>query len=57
VGEGICTGRTDLHPGRVIKIDGIGTRFSGQYYVTSTSHRYSQRDPYQTHFVARRNAA
>ena len=57
VGEGVCTGRTDLHPGQVIKIDGIGTRFSGQYYVSATSHRYTQRDAYQTHFVVRRNAA
>jgi uncharacterized protein len=56
-GEGVCTGRTDLHPGQVIKIDGIGTRFSGQYYVTATSHRYSQHDAYQTHFAVRRNAA
>ncbi len=56
-GEGICTGRTDLQPGQVIKIDGIGTRFSGQYYVTATSHRYSQWEAYHTHFVVRRNAA
>jgi phage protein D len=57
LGDGVCTGRSDLHPGQVIKIDGIGTRFSGQYYVTATSHRYCQREAYQTHFVVRRNAA
>jgi phage protein D len=57
LGDGVCTGRTDLHPGQVVKIDGIGTRFSGQYYVTATSHRYTQHDAYQTHFVVRRNAA
>jgi len=56
-GDGVCTGRTDLHPGRVITIDGIGTRFSGRYYVASASHRYSQHDAYQTHFVVRRNGA
>lgn len=55
--EGVCSGRTDLLPGQVIKIDGIGTRFSGQYYVSATRHCYTPRYAYQTHFVARRNAA
>jgi phage protein D len=56
-GEGVCTGRPDLHAGQVIKIEGIGVGFSGQYYVTSTRHRYSHQDSYKTHFVVRRNAA
>ena len=56
-GDGLCKGHTELRPGQVIKIDGIGTRFSGQYYVTATSHRYTSRFAYQTHFVVRRNAA
>src|SRR5262249_45002421 len=30
-GDGVCWGRTDLRSGKVIKIDGIGKRFSGQY--------------------------
>lgn len=55
-GDGVCSGRTDLRPGQVIKIDGIGARFSGQYYVTATSHRYSPRYAYETHFSVRRNA-
>jgi uncharacterized protein len=54
--EGICRGRTDLRAGKVITIDGIGKRFSGQYYVTTTSHRYGPKG-YFTHFTARRNAA
>jgi uncharacterized protein len=56
VGEGICWGRTDLKPGKLIKIDGIGQRFSGQYYVTAVSHRYSSHHAYETHFEVRRNA-
>ena len=56
-GDGVCSGRTDLRPGQVIKIDGIGERFSGRYYVSATSHRYTPRYAYQTHFVVRRNAA
>ena len=32
-GEGRCWGRTDLRSGSVIKIDGVGERFGGNYYV------------------------
>lgn len=55
-GDGACSGRTALRPGQVMKIDGIGTRFSGQYYVSATSHSYTPRDAYHTRFVVRRNA-
>lgn len=54
-GEGICRGRTDLRAGKVITIEGIGRQFSGQYYITATSHRYGPRG-YFTHFTVRRNA-
>ncbi len=56
-GDGLCRGRTDLRPGIVIKIDGIGKRFSGQYYVRATSHLYMPSDAYQTQFVVWRNAS
>jgi phage protein D len=56
-GDGVCNGRAELRVGKVIKIDGVGARFSGQYYVISASHRYTSRFAYQTHFVVRRNAA
>jgi uncharacterized protein len=56
-GEGICWGRTDLQPGKVIKIDGIGKRFSGRYYVTTAIHRYTAAEGYQTRFTVRRNAS
>lgn len=55
-GAGICTGRTDLRAGTVIKIEGLGERFSGLYYVTSTTHGYSTRQGYRTAFTVRRNA-
>ncbi len=57
VGEGICWGRTDVAPGMLVKIEGVGRRFSGQYYLTAISHRYSSQQAYETHFIARRNAA
>ena len=56
-GEGVCWGRTDLRPGGVLKIEGIGNRFSGLYYLQSVTHVYSAQDGYRTHFQVRRNAS
>lgn len=56
-GEGLCLGRTDLRAGKVIKIAGVGERFSGQYYVTTATHRYTAQGGYRTHFQVRRNAS
>lgn len=56
-GEGLIAGRNDLQAGAVITIEGVGTRFSGAYYVTSTRHSYTPRRGYQTSFSVRRNAA
>jgi len=56
-GEGICLGRTDLLPGKVIKIEGVGKRFGGQYYVTSVTHRHTTQRGFHTHFEVRRNAS
>ncbi len=55
-GHGVCWGRTDLRPGKVIEIEGVGTRFSGQYYVTAANHRYMPQRSYYTRFTVRRNA-
>jgi len=56
-GEGICGGRYDLTAGKVIKIEGVGKRFSGQYYVIAAGHRYSASRGYQTHFFVRRSGS
>ena len=56
-GEGTCRGRADVRAGKVIKIDGVGQRFGGQYYVTSAIHRNTPRDGYVTDFMVRRNAS
>jgi uncharacterized protein len=55
-GEGVCRGRTDLRSGKVIEINGVGKQFSGQYYVTATSHRYKSSGNYTTHLSVQRNA-
>ncbi len=55
-GEGTCVGRTDLRAGMTIEIVGIGRRFSGLYYVTSTTHSLHPDKGYRTSFSVRRNA-
>lgn len=55
-GEGACRGRTDLRAGQVIRIDGLGRRFSGQYHVVSANHVYTPQQGYLTRFTVRRNA-
>jgi Bacteriophage probable baseplate hub protein len=55
-GEGAVLGRADLKAGTVIKVQGIGKRFSGLYYVSAACHTYSPRRGYRTAFTFRRNA-
>lgn len=54
--EGVCIGEPQLRAGQVVRIEGLGERFSGPYYVTSTEHRFAQAGGYRTAFCARRNA-
>jgi Bacteriophage probable baseplate hub protein len=56
MGEGTCVGRVDLRAGSVIKIEGLGRRFSGLYYITSTIHKLNTQGGYRTSFRFRRNA-
>lgn len=55
-GQGSCQGNSALRPGNLITIEGIGKQFSGDYYVTATTHRYSEEVGYETEFTVRRNA-
>jgi phage protein D len=56
VGHGVCIGRPDLRAGLLVEIEGLGRRFSGPYYVTSTEHRFKPNTGYRTAFAVRRNA-
>lgn len=56
-GEGTCPGRTDVRSGGVVGIEGVGRRFTGRYYVTAVSHRYTSGQGYETRFSVRRNAS
>jgi phage protein D len=57
-GEGICYGRPDLKAGTVVKIEGVGDKFSGLYYITATKHIWQKgSNTYRTRFSYRRNAS
>jgi phage protein D len=55
-GEGLCIGTMELRPGKVVKIEGIGDRFSGCYYITAAEHSFLPHRGYRTAFTVRRNA-
>jgi phage protein D len=52
-GTGQAIGLPDMRPGDNVKIDGIGLRFSGQYYVTRVEHSIGN-NGYTTGFTVRR---
>jgi len=47
--EGICIGDPDFKLGTTLKIDGIGKKISGEYYINSFDHIYN-RSGYRTFF-------
>lgn len=55
-GDGTCLGRTDLRAGIHVKLEGVGKRFSGKYYVTLATHSYTPTQGYRTSFAVKRNA-
>ncbi|MBN8637086.1 MAG: phage late control D family protein [Anaerolineae bacterium] len=52
-GSGSTVGMPDLRAGTVVYIRGIGERFSGRYFITSTTHSIND-SGYLTTFEARR---
>ena len=52
-GTGSVVGLPDLRAGSVVMIEGLGTRFSGRYFVTSTTHTIGD-GGYTTQFECRR---
>jgi uncharacterized protein involved in type VI secretion and phage assembly len=47
-----AAGNPEIRPGRVVKLQGMGDRYSGKYYVTETRHFFNQR-VYETDFSVR----
>ena len=54
-GRGSCIGQPELKARTVIALEGLGQRFSGHYYVTSTTHTIDA-GGYRTDFEVKRNA-
>jgi uncharacterized protein len=52
-GSGSVVGLPDLRAGSVVVLDGLGTRFSGRYFVTKTTHSIDD-GGYTTRFECRR---
>lgn len=50
---GSCVGLPDLRAGQQVRIAGLGVRFNGTYFVTSTTHSINE-SGYMTRFEARR---
>ncbi len=48
--DGTCGGDPKLLAGQKVKISRVGTRFSGEYFVTSATHIFQQKLGYVTHF-------
>ncbi len=54
-GDGECIGLPQLRKGVNIKLEKMGIRFSGKYYVKGTTHTINQ-SGYRTRFSVKRNA-
>jgi phage protein D/phage baseplate assembly protein gpV len=48
--EGTCIGNPGIIAGASLKIEGIGTRFGGTYFVTSAAHSYNAKQGFTTRF-------
>jgi hypothetical protein len=54
-GEGVALGQAGIKIGKTIRLEGLGTRFSGTYYVSGVTHRYDADGQFYTHFRVRSN--
>lgn len=54
-GRGSCLGNPHLRARSVIELKGLGRKFSGRYYITSTTHSLGG-SGYKTDFEVKRNA-
>ena len=52
-GTGTCIGRPDVRAGEPVRIEGLGSRFSGVYAVTAATHTYQPATGYRTEFQVR----
>ena len=55
-GRGEAVGNTEIRAGEAVTITGLGTRFSGEYYIDNVEHSVSPEFGFKTNFHAVRNA-
>ena len=55
VASGKCLGHNMILAGSIVKIDKIGKRFSGEYFVRSVRHHYRRVSGYYTYLSLERN--
>jgi phage protein D/phage baseplate assembly protein gpV len=48
--DGICIGTPALQAGTIVRLESLGQRFSGSYFVTSATHLYDAEGDYRTEF-------
>lgn len=48
--EGACGGNPAVVAGATVKIEAVGSKFSGSYFVTAATHTYNTRQGYSTRF-------
>jgi phage protein D len=53
MGFGSCSGNNKLRAGEVVKIDNVGKRFGGKYYIHAIRHMWES-EGYVTHFMIQR---
>jgi phage protein D len=56
-GDGETVGNMDIRAGYTIRLNGLGERFSGLYYIKSAEHIIGHQTGYITKFNAVRNAS
>ncbi|MFN8529057.1 MAG: VgrG-related protein [Anaerolineae bacterium] len=49
--EGVAFGHSGIMAGKKVKIEKVGTNFSGTYVVSAATHRYSHATGYDTYFM------
>ncbi len=49
--DGLALGEPTIKAGVLVKLSGLGTKFSGKYFVTSARHTYAPMQGYLTEFV------
>ena len=48
--EGVCMGNPAVRAGKSVKINEVGSKFGGTYYVSASQHVYRGKKGYQTTF-------